>query len=101
MQPVGLKLLIFPPLPRREADACRQAPGTSRDGGMVGTEARQVFLDQAFPPRRKTIQLLHSSEAPTRPEGEKGPFLFSGIQRSPRDRYGPDKKLSPSHAHAL
>lgn len=36
MQPVGLKLLISPPLPRREADVHSRAPGASRDGGMVG-----------------------------------------------------------------
>lgn len=45
---VGLKLLIFPPLPRREADVYSRAPGTSRDDG--GTEARQVFLVQASHP---------------------------------------------------
>lgn len=55
------------------------------------------------PPRRKTIQLLHSSEAPTGSKEEKGPFCFHGIRRSPGDCYGPDKQLSrrPDHTHAL
>lgn len=51
MQRVGLNLLIFPPLPRREADVYSRAPGTSGDDG--GTEARQVFPAQASHPGEK------------------------------------------------
>lgn len=55
---------------------------TSRDGGMVGQRHGKHSR-----PRRKTIQPLHSSEAPTSPEGEKGPFCFLACG----DRAGPDK----------
>lgn len=64
--------------------------------GMVGrwdggTEARQVFLEPGVPLSRKTIQLLHSCEAPTGPEGEKGPFCVLAFSNPHRDRDGPDK----------
>lgn len=87
MQRVGLNLLIFPPLPRREADVYSRAPGASgRDGG---TEARQVFL-----PRRPTQGNNYSAAAfiysTHKPRRKKGPSVFSkiqsGIQRSPGDQ---------------
>lgn len=91
MQPVGLKLLIFPPLPRSQADVEEPSSWDIRGRWDGGTEARQVFLEPGVPLSRKTIQLLHSCEAPTGPEGEKGPFCVLAFSDPHRDRDGPDK----------
>lgn len=93
MQRVGLNLLIFPPLPRREADVCSPAPGTSGDDG--GTEARQVFLPRR-PTQGKTILLPHSSTAPTSPGGKKDPlcFLKSTLAFKDPPEIRPDRTLS-------
>lgn len=96
MQRVGPNLHISPPLPCSGADVYSRTPGTSRDKG--GTEARQVFLDQASHPGRKLFCCCIHLKHPQAMRETKGPSLFSkiqsGIQRSPRDRYGPDKNLS-------
>lgn len=42
MQGVGLKLLIFPPLPRREEDVWPGIWDNNKDCG--GAEAREAFL---------------------------------------------------------